>query len=57
MAQPGLGKNQDPTSKITTEKRAGDVVQAVGFLPSKHKALNSKPSTTPQKTKPPKQII
>jgi Trk K+ transport system NAD-binding subunit len=36
---------QDPNQKVTKDKRAGSVAQVVECLPSKHKALNSNPST------------
>jgi hypothetical protein len=35
-----LGKNRDLTSKITREKRAGDMVQVVG-VPTMHEVLSS----------------
>jgi hypothetical protein len=46
-----LGKKQDPISKITRAKRAGGVVQAVEYLPNKHKALTSNPNTVKKKKK------
>jgi hypothetical protein len=39
MIQASLGKKQDPISKITRAKKAGDVAQAVECLP--HEALRS----------------
>jgi hypothetical protein len=38
-------KSQDPTSKITKEKKVGGVAQAIEPLLSKCKPLNSNPST------------
>jgi hypothetical protein len=38
--QEGLGKKQDPISKITKAKGAGGMAQAVECLPYKHKALS-----------------
>jgi hypothetical protein len=40
---------QDPISKITKTKRAGGMIQVIEHVPSKHKALNSNPSTTNKK--------
>jgi hypothetical protein len=45
MVQANLGKKQGTFSKITRVKRAGGVAQVVEYLPHKHKALSSKPST------------
>jgi predicted S18 family serine protease len=39
-------KKQDPISKITRVKRAGDMVQTIERLPSKCEALSSKPQYT-----------
>jgi hypothetical protein len=49
VVQASLGKKQDPISKITRENRAGVVTQMVKHLPSKCKALSSKPSTEKKK--------
>jgi hypothetical protein len=46
VAQAGLGKKQDPVSKITIAKMAGSVVQVIELLLSRHKALSSNPSTS-----------
>jgi hypothetical protein len=45
VTQAGLGKKQDPISKITRAKRAGGVAQAVECLTHKHEALSPNPST------------
>jgi uncharacterized protein YwlG (UPF0340 family) len=45
VVQTGLNKKQHTISKITREKRAGGMAEVVDYLPSKHKALNSNPST------------
>jgi hypothetical protein len=44
-------KNQDPISKIKTEKRGGGVAQVVKRLPCKHEVLNSTPELSKQKRK------
>jgi hypothetical protein len=49
MVQAGLGKRQALTSKITKAKRAGGMAQVIEYLPSKHKTLNSNPSTQKKK--------
>jgi hypothetical protein len=46
MVQAGLGKKQDPVSKINRAKRAGRVAQMVEYLPNKCAALSSNSSTT-----------
>jgi hypothetical protein len=46
IVQAGLGKKQDPLSKITRAKITAGVVQAVKHLPHKHQALSSNPSST-----------
>jgi hypothetical protein len=46
-----MGKKQDSISKITREKRPGGVVQAVEYLPHKHKVQSSNPSTTKRERK------
>jgi hypothetical protein len=38
-----------PYLKNNQQKRVGGVAQVVEYLPSKHKALNTTPSTTPPK--------
>jgi hypothetical protein len=48
---PAWAKKRDPSSKITRAKRAGNVVQVVERLPSKHKAMSSNPSTTKKRKK------
>jgi hypothetical protein len=44
-------KKQDPTCKITEQKKrgAGGMVQVVEHLASKHEVLSSNPSTTQKK--------
>jgi hypothetical protein len=44
MVQAGPGKTQDPISKITKAKMAGEV--EAWLKPSKNQALSSAPSTT-----------
>jgi hypothetical protein len=46
MVQGGLGKKQDPNSKVTRKRRARGITQAVEC---KSKALSSNPSTTKNK--------
>jgi hypothetical protein len=48
--QAGLGKKSDPISKISRAKRVG-MAQAVEHLPSKCKALESKPQYHQRKKK------
>jgi hypothetical protein len=45
----GLGKKQDPISKISRAKNAGGVTQAVEHLPSKCKVLSSYLNTAQKK--------
>jgi hypothetical protein len=47
--QTGLGKNQNPVSKIPRAKRTGDVAQVGEHLLSKAKAVSSSPSTSKKK--------
>jgi hypothetical protein len=47
--QAHLDIKRDRTSKITKAKRASGVAQVIEHLHSKHKALNSTPSTTKKK--------
>jgi hypothetical protein len=49
--QAGLGKNEDPVSKITRAKKAGCMAHIVEHLPSKCKTLSSNHSTTKKKFK------
>jgi hypothetical protein len=42
MIQVGPGIKQDPISKTTTAKRAGNMVQVVEHLHRKHKVLSKK---------------
>jgi hypothetical protein len=42
---------QETISKITRERRAGGMTQAVEHLPGKFKALSSNPSTTKKEKK------
>jgi hypothetical protein len=41
VVQAGPGIKQDPISKITNTKKAGNMVQKVEYLPNKHQALSS----------------
>jgi hypothetical protein len=41
-----MEKYSRPYSRITKEKKAGGLIQMAGCLPSKHRALNSNPSTS-----------
>jgi hypothetical protein len=45
----GLGKKQDPSSKITRAKRAGGMTQAIEHLARKCEALSSNPSITEER--------
>jgi hypothetical protein len=44
VVQPGLVKKQDPVSKMTRTKRAGDMAQVAEHLPGKCEAVSSNPS-------------
>jgi hypothetical protein len=52
--QTGLGKNQNPVSKIPRAKRTGDVAQVGDHLLSKAKAVSSNTSTSKKKKDRPK---
>jgi hypothetical protein len=51
MIQTGLGKNQDPISRITRAQRAAGVARALEHLPSKCEALSLNLSTSKKKKK------
>jgi hypothetical protein len=51
VVQAGLGKKQDPISKITRAKWARGIVQVVAYLPSKNEALSTNLSTKSKKRK------
>jgi hypothetical protein len=51
VVQAGLGKKQDPISKITRAKMAGGMVQTVEYLPSKHEVLTPVPPKIKQTNK------
>jgi hypothetical protein len=42
MVHAGLDKKQEPITKITRGKRAGDVAQAIEYMPSRGEALSLK---------------
>jgi hypothetical protein len=46
IVQAGLGKKQDVVSKIIRARRDRSVAKAMEYLPSKHKMMNSNPSTS-----------
>jgi hypothetical protein len=48
LVQVGMSKMRDLISKITREKRAGDMAQAVDHLPCKCEALSSHTKKTPK---------
>jgi hypothetical protein len=49
IVQAGLGKKQDPISKITRAKRTEGLAQAVEHLTSKYEALSSNNYTAKKK--------